>query len=379
MESIQNAFLKEAWETSFYFIDTILRIKSDSLDLNLLKNLAIVVDNLCEPAQMVGFELIQVISSSLRTMLAELIVSQTQTLESNIEDILQCSFFLQGAIFCQKFNRGLLDVRADYRDYLMSLNELRKSRNRDSEGNIESGSVADFSQSSLDIFIHDLRSPLGIIRTSAALLKVDNQNAHQKIQEPLRRIIRQADKALNLINKVLVQGTEENNQLILEKIRFKARDLISDCLDGFVFQLDQKQIRVEVQARYNVLVFADYERILEVMDNLIANAIKYSPRGGLVMVKIERNRGLYPGLGHEAVIFQVTNQGRPIPRDKLPHIFKERIQVERSDSSRGFGLGLAICKKICDEHGGAIWVKSSQDVGTTFSFIIPGDLTASKA
>ena len=107
---------------------------------------------------------------------------------------------------------------------------------------------------------------------------------------------------------------------------------------------------------------ADTARLLQVLSNLVGNAIKFTPRGGVITVRIEP-------LGDE-VRFAVRDTGPGIAPDQVPHIFGRFWQANRKDR-RGIGLGLAIAKGIVEVHGGRIWVESTLGAGSTFYFTIP--------
>jgi len=114
---------------------------------------------------------------------------------------------------------------------------------------------------------------------------------------------------------------------------------------------------------------ADHERVVQVLLNLIGNAVKFTPPGGRVTVRAERESG--NGAGAEPhVRFSVTDTGPGIPAEHLSHIF-DRFWQMRSQGRAGAGLGLTIAKGIVEAHGGTIGVTSTVGVGTTFSFTVP--------
>jgi signal transduction histidine kinase len=110
------------------------------------------------------------------------------------------------------------------------------------------------------------------------------------------------------------------------------------------------------------MVFADSARIQQVLSNLVGNAVKFTPREGLVTVCAEQIDG--------EVRFAVIDTGSGIPAEQLPHIFGRFWQARTSDR-RGIGLGLAIAKGIVEGHNGRIWVESHVGLGSTFYFTLP--------
>jgi signal transduction histidine kinase len=112
-------------------------------------------------------------------------------------------------------------------------------------------------------------------------------------------------------------------------------------------------------------IWADADRIIQTLVNLISNSIKFSPPNTKVKLSVEEIQCSY--------LFKVQDQGRGIPGDKLETIFGKFQQVDASDSRKkgGTGLGLAICRSIIQQHGGAIWAESVLDQGSTFYFSVP--------
>ena len=112
-------------------------------------------------------------------------------------------------------------------------------------------------------------------------------------------------------------------------------------------------------------VIADPDRTIQVLTNLLSNAIKFSVEDGTVWVTSQRQG--------DVVLFQVADQGRGIPQDKLETVFERFQQVDASDArdKGGTGLGLAICRSIVQQQGGRIWAESTLGTGSTFSFTLP--------
>jgi len=112
-------------------------------------------------------------------------------------------------------------------------------------------------------------------------------------------------------------------------------------------------------------VWAAADAIIQTLTNLLSNAIKFSPANSTITLSVQQKT--------DCVLFQISDQGRGIPADKLEAIFRRFQQVDASDSrdKGGTGLGLAICRSIIDQHGGQIWAESTLGVGSTFFFTLP--------
>jgi signal transduction histidine kinase len=112
---------------------------------------------------------------------------------------------------------------------------------------------------------------------------------------------------------------------------------------------------------------ADEDRLIQVLTNLLDNALKYTPRGGQVTVQADELA--------QAIQIGVADTGMGIAADELPHIFQQfyRGHISRPPEKQGMGLGLAICREIITAHQGHIWVESTPGAGTRFTFILPKD------
>jgi signal transduction histidine kinase len=123
-------------------------------------------------------------------------------------------------------------------------------------------------------------------------------------------------------------------------------------------------------------VFADSERVMRVLNELVTNAIKFSPPGTIIQLSARDSAGSGPGgsaSGAKEVCFTVADQGRGIAREKLERIFEPFQQGDASDSRAlgGTGLGLALCRSIVEQHDGRIWAESEVGRGSRFLFTLP--------
>jgi signal transduction histidine kinase len=131
------------------------------------------------------------------------------------------------------------------------------------------------------------------------------------------------------------------------------------------------ELRIEAKASP---VFADSERVMRVLNELVTNAIKFSPPGTTIHLSARDAAGSGPGAsGVNEVCFAVADQGRGIAAEKLERIFEPFQQGDASDSRAlgGTGLGLALCRSIVEQHGGRIWAESELGKGSRFLFTLP--------
>ncbi len=213
---------------------------------------------------------------------------------------------------------------------------------------------------------HELRTPLTSIRGSLGLLAGGALSTRpDKSQQMLEIAISNTDRLVRLVNDILDLERISSGKSELHSTLCSAEDLLRRAAGLQQARTPKPNTRIFFAAN-GVTVWADPDRILQTLDNLISNAIKFSAPGGEIHLTA-RNLD-----DHEAII-EVRDQGRGIPEDKLEHIFDRFRQGDASDSRSlgGTGLGLAICRSIITHHGGRIWATSTPGQGTTFHFTLP--------
>jgi signal transduction histidine kinase len=148
-------------------------------------------------------------------------------------------------------------------------------------------------------------------------------------------------------------------------VKFDLAELVATTADQMSLLAEDKRITVVCEASQHVIVEGNRARLKQVVVNLLDNAIKYTPNGGTVRLKV----ALQDGRG----VLEVSDTGTGIPPEALPHVFERFYRVERSRSREqgGAGLGLSIVKSICAAHGAAVEVESSPDQGSRFSIRFP--------
>ncbi|HEX6313641.1 MAG TPA: ATP-binding protein [Gemmatimonadaceae bacterium] len=216
---------------------------------------------------------------------------------------------------------------------------------------------------------HDLRNPLSAITMCARALAEGTQDNRAEI---ISAIVDSAEIMNRMIRDLLDVATIDSGHLRI--------DPSSNQIDGLldkVFEMMEDGARergVELRGRLPASlpdVFVDSTRFVQVLANLVDNAVKFSESGGTVTVDAEAQE--------DHVIVAVRDLGIGIPAENLPHIFDRHWHARRSARTMGTGLGLAIARGIVEAHGGRIWVESADGKGSTFSFTVPvapGTLTS---
>jgi PAS domain S-box-containing protein len=219
----------------------------------------------------------------------------------------------------------------------------------------------------IGVVSHELRTPLTAIRGALGLLASGIYNdSPDKFKRMLEIALNDSDRLGQLVNDILdlerlssanttLAMHRCNVALLLEQAAVSAQIIAANVSIDLVVQPISAQVR------------ADPHAILQVLTNLLSNAIKFSSPGSTVWLSAQ----LHPDTPD--VLFQVTDQGRGIPADKLETIFDRFQQVDVSDSRRkgGTGLGLAICRAIVQQHNGTIWAESQLGQGSRFYFTLP--------
>lgn len=213
---------------------------------------------------------------------------------------------------------------------------------------------------------HELRTPLTSVRGALGLLSADVLATRpEKTQKMLDIAISNSDRLIRLINDILELERIGSGRAELQLDICNVGDLLHRAVGLQQSLLPTTDISISYSAD-DVTVWADPDRMLQALSNLISNAIKFSYPGGNIHITA-RN------LDENEAIIEIADQGRGIPADKLEKIFDRFHQVDASDSRAlgGTGLGLAICRSIVTQHGGHIWATNNQSAGATFHLTLP--------
>jgi PAS domain S-box-containing protein len=218
---------------------------------------------------------------------------------------------------------------------------------------------------------HELRTPLTSLRASLGLIASGSLDKRpEKQRQMVDMAIGNCDRLVRLVNDILDFDSVEKGRLPLHREPVEAVDLLRRAADVAHGAASQVHIGFRIDAA-QVAVLADQERILQVLNELVANALKFSPPETQVRLSAQpTNAG--PS-GSNEVCFVVEDQGRGISHEKLERIFERFQQGDASDSRAlgGTGLGLALCRSIVEQHGGRIWAESAPGKGSRFLFTLP--------
>ena len=216
----------------------------------------------------------------------------------------------------------------------------------------------------LGMVSHELRTPLTSIRGSATtMLDATSDLDPAEIRQFLRIIVNQADHMRDLIGSLLDVARIETGTLPVSPEPAEVAVLVDRARNTFLSAGGRNALDIDL-APDLPLVMADRRRIVQVIGNLLSNAARHSPESSPLRVAAVRD-GLH-------VELSVVDEGRGIPAERLPHLFRKFSRVEDDDQGEDTGLGLAICKGIVEAHGGRIWAESEgPGLGARFAFTVP--------
>jgi PAS domain S-box-containing protein len=216
----------------------------------------------------------------------------------------------------------------------------------------------------LSIASHELKTPLTPLKLHLRMLE-QKAASGQPLPPPLvRKALTQVGRLSGLISDLLDASHVEAGQLSVEREPVPLLELVREVLADFRPACIHHTLEYEKHAE-ELVVLADRGRLVQVLTNLLENALKYSPLGGPIHVAVTR-------AGTEALV-SVSDQGIGIPADQQPHLFERFFRARNAPVSGfgGLGLGLFICRDIIERHGGRIWVESAVGQGSTFHFTLP--------
>ena len=222
----------------------------------------------------------------------------------------------------------------------------------------------------MGIVSHDLRNPASAVKMLARSIQAEARERSDIPADIVERveIMQQAAAQIDALIQDLLDVTRlEAGRLTVARRNVAPAPLVEAALYAMRTLADSSG--VELTASYEEelpTVYADPERVTQLLSNLVGNALKFTPAGGRVEVRVQPYG--------EGALVSVVDTGEGIPADQLPHVFDRFFQVSssRMASRHGAGLGLPIARGIVEAHGGTIWIESVQGRGTTVRFTLPG-------
>lgn len=213
---------------------------------------------------------------------------------------------------------------------------------------------------------HELRTPLtSICGYLELVIEEEAGDLTDQQREFLSVVERNADRLLRLVNDLLFVARVEAGAFELQLEDVDAADLIRGCIEAARPQAEEKGIRLLAEIKADAVVLADRSRLAQLLDNLVSNALKFTPAGGTVRVGAN--------VSGESLELAVVDTGMGIPPTEQKHLFERFFRASSASSQAipGTGLGLSITKAIAEAHGGSVSFESVEGEGTTFWVTLP--------
>ncbi|MDQ0351518.1 two-component system sensor histidine kinase VicK [Alkalibacillus filiformis] len=213
---------------------------------------------------------------------------------------------------------------------------------------------------------HELRTPLTTMRSYLEALTDGSTWKDETIAPKFLNVVQnESERMIRLVNDLLQLSKMDNKDYLLEKERVEYVKYIDQVVDRFSFNLKDGLSLTRNLPKDHCYVWMDSDKLTQVLDNIISNAIKYSPEGGEINVTVKKER--------HHILTQVSDEGVGIPTENLEKVFDRFYRVDKARTRQlgGTGLGLAIAKELIEAHDGKIWADSREGKGTTISFSLP--------
>jgi signal transduction histidine kinase len=228
---------------------------------------------------------------------------------------------------------------------------------------------------------HELRTPLTAVLGFCDLLQQHGMDGLNEMQAyAITSIVEQSEYLTSLVNEILDQSALEHASFELHRTSQDLLPLLVQVIEQHRSTSNKHHIQLHIEgisSQTCLMGQFDSYRVIQVFNNVLTNAVKYSPSGGMIEVGIRLGDEDSPE--RNTVLLWVKDQGLGIAPTDLPHIFERFYRAAKRDQSvGGLGLGLYLAKELIQRHGGRIWAESKEGVGTTFFLVFPLSLVEQK-
>jgi PAS domain S-box-containing protein len=252
----------------------------------------------------------------------------------------------------QGFTRAVLGSDGEYLGRVWTLREVTETRQVD---RIKDALVANVS--------HELRTPLTSIIGYLELMGTGDEPLGEEDAGFLEVVRRNVARLQHMVEELLFVGRVDAEGLSLDREEVDVGELARNAIRSVLPVAHTGDLTLELEEEGDAVAFVDPKRIAQVFDNLISNAIKFTPAGGSVTVSVESNES--------AIVASVSDTGRGIPESEQARMFERFFRSSATSDVPGTGLGLTIVRAIVEGHGGSIAFESTEGEGTTFTFSLP--------
>ncbi|MHA1283260.1 MAG: PAS domain S-box protein [Promethearchaeota archaeon] len=313
----------------------------------------------------------------------EIIVKKIQNFfikpQSNKELKIKCRIITGGG------NKKWIDMTLKYLNYrgqlttlitLVDITDLKETEAKLKESqeilkrqNIELKELDKLKNDFITIAAHELKTPLVPITGYTELILMKYKNLDKELEQDLIKIQKNAEKLMRYINKLIEVMKIDANEIELDKKEIDIVEIIENIISELEIKIKNKNLKIYKNLNVNVKLWGDYVKISEVIENLLLNAIKFTPYGGSIEINAYNDK--------KDIIFKIKDSGIGIEKKDMQNLFKKfktikGISEQYSEIDKGTGLGLYISKGIIEAHGGKIWANSEgRNKGAEFFFKIP--------
>jgi signal transduction histidine kinase len=212
---------------------------------------------------------------------------------------------------------------------------------------------------------HELKNPMAVIHGYASFLSRENV-APAELRKALRAILSNSERVIAMVDQLQDAARVEAAGFEVEPRVVDGTTLLQESVESAELEAARRGVRLRWRGTIgdSLAVLADPKRVHQILANLIGNALKFTPKGGLIDVHAQRDEGF--------VRFTVNDTGPGIPAEELANLFSRFHQTrDNNQKHQGLGLGLSISKRLVESHGGRIWVETLPGSGSSFHFTLP--------
>ena len=270
-------------------------------------------------------------------------------------DVVGIAMFVLGTIFIAALARSVQRARVSaHREQALGAAALARAEAQESRAE----QLQRAREELLAIVAHDLRNPIHTIGMNVSAMKRD-AGAGDTVRKRIDAIERSLAHMNHLIRDLLDAAQIENGALVVTMMPHAAEGIVGDAVALLAGAADSKGIRIDNEAGVMPTLQCDPERLVQVIGNLLANAVKFTPTGGTIRVRTV--------VEEQCVRFEIADSGPGIPAEDISRVFDRHWKAR----SAGSGLGLYIARGVVQAHGGRIWIHSEPGRGTSVFFRIP--------
>jgi signal transduction histidine kinase len=211
---------------------------------------------------------------------------------------------------------------------------------------------------------HELKTPLTAIKGYSEYL-TDEVKGNPDLQKAVYHLNNESERLAKLVDEVLTLSKIDSGREDFEMEKLDFSSLVKETVNKMSLRSEKYGVRVEMEVNPGIYIIGDKERLIQVLVNLIDNAIKYSPPQTQVWVRLYRNAS--------GAILSVIDCGMGIPKEQIPQIYERFYRADNAKGVPGTGLGLSIVKNIVDVHNGSIEIESEINKGTTVTLKLPSE------